>query len=255
MKRWIIVAATALAVPTAAVPAAAAKAAPADPAAALQARFVAGHGVRIVESGRTYSGRELLSAQKRRGTVEFGPSGVAGHDVLSKSDLPGDDATPLRTRTVGGDTYLSGGMIGRKWARSSARAASPFFTPVMLLEPATLKSLLPAGKKGGSAGKKARPSTFKGTTTLGALYRVSPSYRASLGRKRPTAAVAATKVNWRLWLGRDRLPARLVTSWTVPPRAMRVTRVSDLRFSSWGTPITLTAPAPAPASASGEAGS
>ncbi|GGP94922.1 hypothetical protein [Streptosporangium pseudovulgare] len=252
MKRWIIVAATALAVPTAAVPAAA-KAAPADPVAALEARFVAGHGVRIVESGRTYSGRELLSAQKRRGTVEFGPSGVAGHDVLSKSDLPGDDATPLRTRTVGGDTYLSGGMIGRKWVRSSTRAASPFFTPVMLLEPATLKSLLPAAKKGGSAGKKAGPSTFKGTTTLGALYRVSPSYRASLGGKRPAAAVAATKVSWRLWLGRDRLPARLVTSWAVPPRDMRVTRVSDVRFASWGTPVTLTAPAPAPAP--GDAGS
>ncbi|MEU9836600.1 hypothetical protein AB0D67_34125 [Streptosporangium sp. NPDC048047] len=246
MKRWIIVAATALAVPTAAVPATA-QAAPADPAAALQARFVAGHGVRITESGRTYSGRELLSAQIRRGTVEFGPSGVTGHDIRSKSALPGDDTAPLRTLTAGGDTYLSGGMVGRRWVKSS-RAASPFFTPVMLLEPDTLKSLLPASGKGGSAGKKAGPSTLKGTTTLGELYRVSPSYRASLGGKRPIAAMAATKVSWRLWLGRDRLPARLVTSWTVPPRGMHVTRVSDVRFTSWGTPVTLTAPTPAPAS-------
>ncbi|MDP9862923.1 MULTISPECIES: hypothetical protein [Streptosporangium] len=243
MKRWIILVAGALILSTTAAPAHA-RTAPTDPVTALKAQFVAQRGVKIVESGRTNSDGKPLSAQKRRGVVQFGASGVAGYDILTRSDLPGEKATPVRNLAVGGNVYMSGGVIGeslpegRKWMRTPGkiRDLSPFLTPVLVLEPATLKALLST-----STVKKPGATLHKGVITFGALYRVSPSYRADL-RKRPNAKVAAMKVAWRLWTGRDGLPSRLVTSWAEPPLSMGVTRVSDVRFASWGTPVHLVAP-------------
>ncbi|MEU7989736.1 hypothetical protein AB0B56_33240 [Streptosporangium canum] len=243
MKRWIILASGALILPATAVPADA-RTAPADPVATLKTQFVAQRGVRIVESGKTASGGSPLSAQKRGGVVQFGVSGVAGYDILTKSALAGETARPLRTLAVGGSVHTSGGVIGeglpdgRRWMRAPGgiRDLSPFLTPVLVLEPATLKTLLST-----STAKKPGATLHGGKVTFGALYRASPSYRARL-HKRPSAKVAAMTVTWRLWLGRDGLPSRLVTSWAEPPLAMKVTRVSDVRFASWGTPVNLTAP-------------
>ncbi|WP_433251838.1 hypothetical protein ACQPYK_06720 [Streptosporangium sp. CA-135522] len=264
MKRWIIVVSGALAVTAVPANAQAASgnaqavsvkaqtvsvkaqaATPADPVAALRAQFAAQRGVKIAESGRTASGRKPFSAQKRRGVVQFGVSGVTGYDILTKSDLAGDDAKPVRNLAVGGNVYMNGGVIGegipegKKWlkARGEIGDLSPFSTPVLLLEPATLKALLST-----STAKKPGARLHKGTITFGALYRVSPSYRARLHGKRPGAKVADMTVAWRLWLDRDGLPGRLVTSWAEAPLSMGITRVSDVRFAFWGTPVNLVAP-------------
>jgi hypothetical protein len=246
MRRWIALTATVLIAPVLATTnPVAALAAPVDPVSALKAQFVAGRGVKVLEGNRTSSGGQLLSSQKRRGVVQFGPSGMTGYDILTGSDLPGETAKPVRNLAVGGNVYLSGGIVadllpdGTEWMRTPSRIGdlSPFLTRVLVLEPATLSSLLST-----SATRTAGARLHKGTVTFGTLYGVSPSYRASLGKKRLSATVAAMKVNWQLWLGSDKLPIRLVTSWTEPPASMRVTRVSDVRFASWGTPVALAAP-------------
>ncbi|WP_406318707.1 hypothetical protein OHA77_14850 [Streptosporangium sp. NBC_01639] len=264
MKRWITVMSGVLAVTAAAAPvsaqttavntrsttantrttAANTQVAPIDPVAALTARFAANRGVTIAEISRTSSGGKPLSAQKRRGVAQFDAAGVTGYDILTASALPGETTKPVRSLAIGGNVYTSGGLVGeglpdgRKWMRAPGkiRDLSPFQTPVLVLEPATLKALLATSKA-----KKPGAALHTGTITLGALYRVSPSYRADL-RGRPSARVAATTVAWRLWLGRDGLPSRLVTSWTEPPASMKVTRVSDVRFASWGKAVNLTAP-------------
>ncbi|MFJ2030299.1 hypothetical protein [Streptosporangium sp. NPDC087985] len=264
MKRWITAVSGALAVSAATAPVNAqaavvntpatvvsthavavnARVAATDPVAALTARFAAGHGVTIAEISRTSSGGMLLFAQKRRGVAQFDAAGMTGYDILTASALPGETATPVRSLAVGGNVYTSGGLLGeglpdgRKWMRAPGRISdlSPFLTPVLALEPATLKTLLSTSKV-----KKADAALHTGTVTFGALYRASPSYRAHL-RGRPSAQVAAMTVTWRLWLGGDGLPRRLVTSWAEPPLSMKVTRTSDVRFASWGTPVNLTAP-------------
>jgi hypothetical protein len=241
----LIVPAFTTATPVNALTALTSQAAPADPVSALKAQFVAGRGVKVLEGNRTSSGGELLTAQKRRGVLQLGPSGMTGYDILTGSNLPGETAKPVRDLAVSGNLYRSGGIIagllpeGKAWTGTSAKisALSPFLTPVLVLEPTTLASLLST-----STAKAAGARLHKGTVTFGTLYRVSPSYRASLGKRRLSAAVAAMKVNWQLWIGADKLPIRLVTSWVEPPAGMRVTRVSDVRFASWGTPVTLAAP-------------
>ncbi|GAA4226233.1 cytochrome c5 [Streptosporangium album] len=257
MKRWITVMSGVLVATAAVAPvnaqtamadartaAASAQAAPTDPVAALTAQFAAGRGVKIAEISRTNSDGKPLSAQKRRGVAQFDVSGVAGYDILTASALSGENAKPVRNLAIDGNVYISGGLVGeglpdgRKWMRAPGkiRDLSPFQTPVLVLEPATLKTLLATSKA-----KKPGAALHTGTVTFGALYHASPSYRAGL-HGRPSARVAAMTVTWRLWLGGDGLPLRLVTSWAEPPLSMKVTRVSDVRFASWGAPVKLTAP-------------
>lgn len=211
----------------------------ADPVAALKAQFIANHGVKILEGQRTVVDGEQFNKGKRRGVVQFAPDGVTGFDYTMSTNLMDK---PIRTLSIGPYTYQSGGAIaealpkGKKWLRlpSKPGARSPFFTPVFILEPATLKAVL-STTSGTAAGVR------KGAITLGALFKVSPTYRAA-NFKALSAKAAAVKVSWKLWTAKNGLPTRLVTAWTDDGALGPSKKTSDIRFTSWDTRSTLAAP-------------
>ncbi|MEO3855357.1 hypothetical protein ABGB08_10650 [Acrocarpospora sp. B8E8] len=50
-------------------------------------------------------------------------------------------------------------------------------------------------------------------------------------------------MSWRMSVGPDGLPTRLVTSYSDPEYTLGpMEKKSDIRFSSWGTPVELASP-------------
>ncbi|MFD0891567.1 hypothetical protein ACFQ08_44050, partial [Streptosporangium algeriense] len=83
-----------------------------------------------------------------------------------------------------------------------------------------------------------------GSLTLGELYRISPTARAVLGAK-PSAKSAPLKVSWRLYLGADQLPRRVVSSYVQSIRGLTsvdVTYLNDTRYGGWGLRSALRTP-------------
>ncbi|GIH23919.1 hypothetical protein Aph01nite_22290 [Acrocarpospora phusangensis] len=209
-----------------------------NPLAALEAQFVAKRGVKVSEIQETHVDGELFNNGNRDGVVQFSGIGVDGYDITMKTELM--DA-PIRTLAIGSSSYQSGGTIadvlpdGKKWRKSESEPGkrTPFFTPMLILEPATLKAVLAtmAKQSGG---------VYEGTITLGALHAVSPSFQAEdLTDTREAALV----MSWRMSVGLDGLPTRLVTSYSDPEYTLGpLEKKSDIRFSSWGTPVELASP-------------
>jgi hypothetical protein len=104
---------------------------------------------------------------------------------------------------------------------------------MLILEPATLKAVLATTAKQSGGG-------YEGTITLGALHAVSPSFQAEdLTDTREAGLV----MSWRMSVGPDGLPTRLVTSYSDPEYTLGpLEKKSDIRFSSWGTPVKLASP-------------
>ncbi|MFC4057878.1 hypothetical protein ACFOWE_06210 [Planomonospora corallina] len=153
----------------------------------------------------------------------------------------------MRNLAVGRTVYSGGGILadalpkGKKWMKATVKGGvpSPFMTPLYALEPATLRTLLTtaSGKSSGAG-----TTVYKGTITAAALHRVSPSYRASLDGGGLTAKQGSMKVRWTLWIGRDRLPGRLVSAWQESGALGVVKKTSDVRLSGWGRRVVLTPP-------------
>jgi hypothetical protein len=85
------------------------------------------------------------------------------------------------------------------------------------------------------------PTTaYRGTITLGELYRLSPAAFDT----EPTGTYVRAKVSWRLWLGRDQLVRGAWSSWTQRFLTLpeEISTVVDLRLAGWGTKTRITPP-------------
>ncbi|MFI6476648.1 hypothetical protein ACIBH1_01875 [Nonomuraea sp. NPDC050663] len=202
-----------------------AESAPPDPVSVLTAKLTTHHGVKVVERHRLTIDGEPFADGTRRGVISFRPS---GYDTTNRTSLG-----KVRVLAVGRHTYMSGGPItsalpkGKTWFKTSSKPSrrTPFYGPILLTEPATLRALL------------ATATTTTGRVRSGvigskALARVSPSF----------ATKKAFPIGWKLWLGRTGLPTRLVTTWTEQDALGELGKSSDIRFSSWGRKVTLVAP-------------
>ncbi|GIH89547.1 hypothetical protein ACFFMN_13875 [Planobispora siamensis] len=258
MKRFVTglavtaAAAAALTVPTAA----AAQTAP-DPLSALKKQLAAGRGVSYsdVTKGEVDGQREIIS--RRKGTLQFGRSGIAASDQTGKLNFPEVDdeeapeglaglSKPERVITVKNASYISGGFFGeflpedKTWLRVPEPAlglTGMLSQPVNAAEPATLRALL------AHAAVK-RPGAYSGKITFGELYKVSPWLRATLMGGKPSAKQAKVVINWKLALGANRLPARLTTSYAGAGLGVKgdMTLTSDTRYSGWGAKVSVKAP-------------
>ncbi|MFF0574013.1 hypothetical protein [Streptosporangium saharense] len=253
----------ALAIPLLVAAPANARSTAADPVAALKGQFRAGHGVKITERAKLVGdgGNPRTVYGRVRGVLEFGPSGVVASDLTSSFELPASEGrapepfAPSRTVTVKGTSYTQGGVYagalpeGKKWLRGRDDAlamvnpAQKLFDP---LEPATLRAALaratPARPGGTLDGT--RTVVRSGSLTLGELYRISPTARAVLGSK-PSAKSAPLRVSWRLYLGADQLPRRVVSSYVQSIRGLTsvdVTYLNDTEYGGWGVRSAIKAP-------------
>ncbi|WP_218011126.1 hypothetical protein [Herbidospora mongoliensis] len=207
-----------------------------DPVRALASLLSEGRGVTVAEHQETQVEGDELNQGERKGTILLSPSGVEGFDVTMKTDLM-DSAS--RSVALGPHTYQSGGPVGemlpkgKKWMQwpSEPGKRSPFFSPVLILEPSTLKALLATQED-----QKADMRT--GKITLAALAAASPAFAADESARPGTLVVA-----WQMWVDPKGLPIRLVTEYADPKAPLGATTWrSDIAFSAWGEPVTLEAP-------------
>lgn len=234
-------------------------AAPADPVQALRKQFVAGKGVKFTERTTLIDGGSRVVMVRRSGSLQFSKSGIAASDVtgklnLTKNDLPEDApeilvamAKPERTIRIGSTSYTKGGILstmlpeGKTWFKAPKGVIASFTGAygqiINVAEPKTLATILKTAKPGTGG-------TYSGTITYGALYKVSPSLRASLPME-PTMTAAKQLVTWKLTLNGKSLAERLVTSYPakVLDRTAKKEIISiDTRYVGWGSKITITAP-------------
>ncbi|MGI5161148.1 hypothetical protein [Microbispora sp. CA-102843] len=238
------------------------KARPLDPAAALRKKFVPGHGVRFVSSGKTDFGGMTTVKSGAKGTLAFGRSGVAASDIAFKIDyaaLLGNDEDlkgldkPIRTITIGRTAYLSGGFYsnllpeGKKWLRmrgedpdSALQMIGEFVNP---LDWRNLKAVLATTKAKGPGGvvNGAKTTVYRGAITLKQLSAVVPSLRKGL-----TAADGKNVVNWKIWIGADQLVRKVSTSMTMTTKykktTMEIESTNSTSFVGWGSKVTVKAP-------------
>ncbi|HEV7787158.1 MAG TPA: hypothetical protein VGQ28_17590, partial [Thermoanaerobaculia bacterium] len=89
-----------------------------DPVAAVKKYFVPGEGVRFIDRATIVNGKSHTISARHIGTYLFGRSGIAASDISGNFNIAAGDkddsdnafATPERTVTVGGATYLSGSV-------------------------------------------------------------------------------------------------------------------------------------------------
>ncbi|WP_459805418.1 hypothetical protein [Herbidospora sp. RD11066] len=207
-----------------------------DPVRALAAVLGEGRGVAVTEHQETRVEGDDLNQGDRKGTILLNASGVEGYDVTMKTDLM-DSAS--RSVALGPHTYQSGGPVGevlpkgKKWMQwpSEPGKRSPFFSPVLILEPSTLKALIGTQEEQG-------PGTRKGKITLAALAAASPAFAAD-----ESARPGTLVVSWQMWVDPKGLPTRLVTEYADPKAPLGATTWrSDIAFSAWGEPVTLEKP-------------
>ncbi|MBB2909561.1 hypothetical protein FHS43_000807 [Streptosporangium becharense] len=282
MKRMIAVLTSATAVAlTASLPVAAHASAQApDPLTALKKQLTAGHGVQFVDTVKTRKAGRTEVISKREGELQFDAAGISASDHTSRprvkeSDLEfdlsspesgfgdaEDDrspeavqaeeqldkllkglADPERVVRVKKAAYLSGGVfgpflpVGKPWLHipeDTLGVTGSIGQHINPAEPATLKALL------ANATVK-RPTSYAGKITFGELHKVSPWFRAAMGRKL-YGDMAKDTLNWKLFLGTDRLPARLTTTET-DSSGKTVGLTVDTRYTGWGSEVSITAPA------------
>ncbi|SDQ85724.1 hypothetical protein [Thermostaphylospora chromogena] len=271
MRRMIAVLAAALVAPALATASpASAQVAPIDPAAAMKGQLKPKHGVQFSETAKlTYDGRSFMS-QTTKGAYEFNKSGVAASDTkfqikISKDLrelLKGEEGETLsafaeqtRLISVKGKNYLNGGAFseglpeGKSWVRVTGKDVIPpkgmTSQPIDVTEPKTYGRLLadatttvPGGKVGG-----ARTTRYKGTITVGELYKLSPSFRKTQG-ERPTGSAAKTKLTWSIWVDTRGLPRRVFTySEEELGKGLGALRDSvDTYYTAWGSRVTVQEP-------------
>jgi hypothetical protein len=262
-RRWIAVLAVAATVPAlATATAASAQSTALSPVDALKRQFADKHGVKITELKTSETdGRAGLKTQLT-GKAQFGESGVVASDTTLKLDLNGldlDDESadankPSRTIVVKGAAYRQGGAItdvlpmGKSWLQIADKGTSPIPTTglVNVFEPNTLKAVLAttASKRRDAIIDGTRTTLHQGTISLSKLYSSSSWFRGVMAKK-PAGLSAKLKVSWRLWLGTDQLPRRLMTGWmqqVVGVNSSKSTSISDIRFAGWGDKLEIKAP-------------
>ncbi|GAA5088507.1 hypothetical protein HNP84_010370 [Thermocatellispora tengchongensis] len=241
---------------------------PVKPVEALERHLVVGRGITVKDATRTYvNGKKSRIAATATGTLAFGGGKVTATDITTRTDLGdlkeleeefgdlGDFAAPTRALTFKGRAYYSGGIFasfipeGKKWALVEDKSILPVATTATVnpIEPGTLKAVLARAsvKRPGGTYDGVRTTLYQGTITFAELYRVSPSFRAMVGQRKPTGKSAKVKISWRLWLGSDQLVRRSWSSWTaslVSTTTVETSYVTDTRFAGWGGRVRITPP-------------
>ncbi|GAA2891655.1 hypothetical protein GCM10010517_56030 [Streptosporangium fragile] len=248
-----------------------------DPLTALKKKISSGHGVAFVDTIKMRHSGESTVLGKRDGELQFDATGVSASDHTTKLRFDRDDldlllsslqsgtgdwtereiepkktqeeekldrlldglADPERIVRVKNTAYMYGGVFGpflptgKPWLRipedstGIAGAMGQYINPA---EPTTLKALL------ANATVK-RPTVYSGKITFGELHKVSPWFRAAAG-KTLHGSLAKTTLNWKLYLGADRLPKRL-TTWQGTSEASQTV---DTSYSGWGSEVAIAAP-------------
>ncbi|MEV4455042.1 hypothetical protein [Microbispora sp. NPDC049633] len=230
---------------------------PTQPVKALGQQFAPGRGVLVSETARvTSSSSKQTYVSHTTGSIGFGKSGVTGYDLTSRLEITpalqastpreqlDDLRDPLRVVNVGPDTYVQGfgwGPMpaGKTWTRFGRNTATwgdygrRGDQVVDVLSPARLKFVI-------SKAVVHRPGEYRGTLRTQDLY-------AEQGPMNPDKH----KVSFRLFVGENGLPIRLVTRWE--EKDYEFTRddewvstvyanVVDTRYHHWGAKVRITAP-------------
>ncbi|WP_326635067.1 hypothetical protein OG884_20060 [Streptosporangium sp. NBC_01755] len=231
------------------------QAAAADPVKALKSQFVAGKGVKFTDVTTLVEFTGNTSFFKRTGSFQFGRAGIVASDVSAKRTTDAPETSeiipwaldrPERTIRIGTTSYYSGGPWappkGKTWIKHpngmSAGFSGWYGQLVNVAEPATLKALITKGKRTGR--------TYSGTISFGALEKISPWLR-NVSLVRMSKDSKAAVLRFRLTLGSDRLPQRLVT---VYPGSTHVSAAVaedrqlsvETRYTGWGSRVTVKAP-------------
>ncbi|MEN3535151.1 hypothetical protein AAH991_08575 [Microbispora sp. ZYX-F-249] len=230
---------------------------PTQPVDALGQQFTAGRGVLVSETSRVTSrSSKQTYVTHTTGSIGFGKSGVTGYDVTSRLEITPSlrastpreqlDALrdPLRAVNVGRDTYVQGfgwGPMpaGKTWTKFDGDIATWGYYGqrgdqiVDVLSPARLRFVI-------SKANFRRPGEYRGTLRTQDLY-------AELGPMNPDRL----KVSFRLFVGANGLPVRLVTRWEKKDYEFSRddewvntvnTNVVDTRYHHWGAKVRITAP-------------
>ncbi|GII90873.1 hypothetical protein [Sinosporangium siamense] len=282
MKRWIAMAAVAVALPAiaAAAPASAksAQAAPKTPSAALKAFVVPGNGVKITDRLNTSvnaGGYKAGFSTTANGTLAFGAGKVNSHDLkrrwtLSpvfkqaltaefKKEFKTDAAQiekllkPSRTVAVGTSLYYSGAYYadklpeGKKWVHTKLPAPLPVtngsLVNVFNLKTYNAVQAVATKKSPGGTLDGVKTTLLQGSITLGKLRQVSDIKQAF---PQLTPAQAKIPVTIKIWIGADQLPRRVTT--TIAQKqgkgdtAVTTTLSQTTNLTGWAKGVKVTAP-------------
>ncbi|MFB4266465.1 hypothetical protein [Nonomuraea sp. GTA35] len=225
-------------------------AAPADPVKALQAKLKAGKGVKFRDVTSLLQNGDKITFLWRTGKWQFGGKGVVASDITAEYKQYGGAIFDYMRGLKGGRTIWVNGKSwtthpvgevpeGKKYEKDflgmTGGHVGTYSQLVNPAEPATLKVLLKGVKKG---------RTYSGTLTPAALWKVSPWFRAS---STPNQG-ARTVVRYKLTLGPDYLPRKLVTSHPAASHVGPGIEVGDGLFSTettytaWGSKVGISAP-------------
>ncbi len=205
----------------------------ADPLTAVKAQYVPGHGVMIREWGHSFASVPAKLVFWQEGWLEFGRKQVVAYETRVKR-APVKD--PIRSLGVGKYTYRTSPAIlrtlpkGKVW-RAEPREHNPFWNPVFVVEPTTLKALL-------TAGKRRNATMYEGVIAYGDLYAVSPSLRADAPK--PDAVQAAVDVKWHMYTSAKGLPSQFCAK--VDDGQDSPGRDTCVKFDWWGAKKHLPAP-------------
>lgn len=190
-----------------------------DPVNALRQQFRAGRGVRVTETVRLSWKAKQTVTVRRKGTLQFGPSGIVGADFVRRATArpPLEKADPVNVQhmiTVGG-TYYHFNVTpaddhlpeGKNWVRASRHRPHQRWSAafgdqtVNVLEPGTLALLLRSSthrlpNQGGVQ--------YRGATSQADLYKASRSFRDQTYLFKPDSKEGRQKIAWRLWVNRAR---------------------------------------------------
>ncbi|MFI7440781.1 hypothetical protein [Nonomuraea indica] len=226
-----------------------------DQVNALRQQFRAGRGVRVAETVRLSLRAKRTVTVRRKGTLQFGPSGIVGAHFVRRATVrpPLEKSDPVNVRHMisVGETYYHFDATpadenlpeGKKWVRASAHR--PFQKwhaafgdqDLNVLEPGTLALLLRSAARrlpdqGGVQ--------YGGVIAQAELYKASRSFRDQRFLFEPGGKEGRLKIAWRLWVNRTGLVTRLVTSRGNDGMFHKAS--SDTRYTGWGSEVTITAP-------------
>lgn len=251
MRRWAALAVAVLiaSVPVATSPAAAQAGAP-DPARALKRQFRNEHGVRISETNRYFFGKKSkVSGGGIRiiGSLQFAPSGPVAADFTWWD--PSKKSGPYRVIRVGKDVYDDSAMHpgpvpeGRKWVRFPNKhrgrmgrdmALDASLQPINVYDSSMLKAVL----KRSTSKPVSGGFLYRGTISHKELSKVSKGAFMNWTSGQPING----KISWQLWVNRDGLLKRLITTDTAGEGKDPLVRRSDTRYTDWGFRLVITAP-------------
>jgi hypothetical protein len=228
-----------------------AQAASADPVKVLKSRFVVGKGVKFTDVTTTVAFAGKTSILKRTGSLQFGRGGIVASDISSKRaggsagvfDRISWALASERTIRIGTTSYYSGDgwapPKGKIWVKHphgmTGGFSGRYSQRVNVAEPATLDALITSGKRVGR--------TYSGAISFAKLDKISPWFRDNslISSKTPTV------MRFKLTLGPDQLPQRLITSYPASVHFVK-SLVEDMqvsvetRYTGWGSRVAIKAP-------------